>query len=178
MNAGKDFESQWKASVPPGVYYERIKDPAQSFFKQDSLRFSPANKYDCFMYRYPTLFTIELKSTKGTSMTFYHKDCESDGKKHTYMIKKCQIEGLLESRKHKGIVSGLVLNFRKTAHTYFIDIFDFVKMVNELEKKSFNECDLQNYNAWVIPQKLKRTNYTYDISKFIEVIGGRTYDSK
>lgn len=150
------------------MYYQRIKDPAQSFNQSDSLRFSLQNPYDCFMYLYPTLFTLELKSTEGTSMTFYRNDFINDGKKHTFMIKKNQLEGLSESSKYKGIVSGLVLNFRKVNHTYFISIIDANKMIENIERKSFNEKDVILNNGYLIEQHLKKIKYSYNLQKFIE----------
>jgi penicillin-binding protein-related factor A (putative recombinase) len=119
------------------------------------------------MYYCPTLFTLELKSADGTSMTFYRDDFVQDGKKPTFMIKKNQINGLLESSKFKGIISGFILNFRKTNNTYFWDISDFVQCTIDLTKKSINETDVISHNGYLIEQTLKRTNYKYNIEKFI-----------
>lgn len=168
INEGKKFENAWKASVPDCVYYQRIKDPAQSFTQSDTLRFSPQNPYDCFMYLFPNLFTLELKSTESTSMTFYRDDFISENTKPTFMIKKNQIKGLLESKKHKGIVSGFILNFRKFNHTYFLDIDDFINMTCTLNKKSFNEADVASSHGLLIEQVLKKVNYKYNIEKFIQ----------
>lgn len=168
INVGKDFEDQFKSSVPQGVYYQRIKDPAQSFNQSDTLRFSLQNPYDCFMFSYPFLFTLELKSTKGTSLSFYRKDFVNDGKKHTFMIKKNQLEGLAESNKYQGIVSGLVVNFRGVNHTYFLHIDQANRLINNLDKKSFNEQDVINHNGYLIEQHLKKVKYSYNLEKFIE----------
>lgn len=165
MNAGKIFETDFKNSVPKDCYYLRIKDPAQSF-NQDTgsgLRFSLANPFDCILFNKSTLFTLELKSTKGTSLTFWKEGC-----KGTFNVKKNQIDGLLESSKYEGIVSGLIINFRKTNHTYFIDINNFIKMIEKLEKKSFNEKDVIVNGAYLISQDKKRTRFSYDIESFIK----------
>jgi len=170
INAGKDFENQFKASVNELIYYQRINDPAQSFNQTNNLRFSLQNPYDCYMYFYPSLFTLELKSTEGTSITFYRDDFidkENKDKKYSFMVKKNQIIGLSESAKFKGIISGFILNFRKTNHTYFIHIADFNNMTKDLIKKSFNEQDVINNNGYIIEQTLKRVKYTYNIQKFI-----------
>lgn len=170
INAGKDFENQFKASVNELIYYRRINDPAQSFNHTNNLRFSLQNPYDCFIYFYPTLFTLELKSTEGTSITFYREDFidkENKDKKYSFMVKRNQIAGLTESARFKGIISGLILNFRKTNHTFFIHINDFNSMVKDLDKKSFNEQDVINNNGYLIEQTLKRVKYTYNIQKFI-----------
>lgn len=101
-------------------------------------------------------------------MTFYRKDFINDGKKHTFMIKKNQLEGLSESSKYKGIVSGLVLNFRIVNHTYFISIIDANKMIENIERKSFNEKDVILNNGYLIEQHLKKIKYSYNLQKFIE----------
>jgi len=168
INAGKDFENQFKASVPKEVYYQRINDPAQSFNQNDLLRFSLQNPYDCFMFSYPVLFTLELKSTQGTSLTFYKKDFVDDGKKHTFMVKKNQLEGLAKSNSYKGIVSGLVINFRGTNHTYFLSIEQANLLINSTDKKSFNEQDVINHNGYLIEQHIKKVKYNYNLQKFIE----------
>ena len=178
MNEGKKFEQAWKLSIPPLTYFQRIRDPAQSFNQSDTLRFSLQNPYDCFMFQYPVLFTLELKSTEGSSMTFYRDDFVNDGKKHTFMVKKNQIVGLQESNKYKGIISGFLFNWRKTNHTYFLSVDKFLEMTNQMDKKSFNETDVINANAYLIEQELKRTNYKYNIQKFIDKFKENfTYDN-
>lgn len=84
------------------------------------------------------------------------------------MIKKNQIEGLVESSKCKGIISGFIINFRKTNHTYFLHINNFLQMIRVLDRKSFNEKDVVANEGYLFEQKLKRVNYTYNIEKFIQ----------
>ena len=167
INEGKKFETSFKNSVLDTVYFQRINDPAQSFNQSNTLRFSLQNPYDCFMYYFPNLFTLELKSTKQSSLTFFREDFLEKGKKKTFMVKKNQIEGLSESSKHKGVISGLILNFRNTNRTYFLHINDFKNMTEILDKKSFNEEDVINNNGHLIEQTLKKVNYKYNIEKFI-----------
>lgn len=169
MNPGKEFEIQWKNSIPPEIYYHRIHDPAQSFHTEKAnLRFSPQNPYDCFLYSFPLLFTLELKSTQGTSITFFKEDFSNDGKSHTFMIKRNQIQGLNHSAMFPGIVSGFILNFRRTEHTYFLDIKDFNLMSSSIGKKSFSESDVISHHGMLINQRLKRTRFSYDVEGFIE----------
>lgn len=109
------------------------------------------------------LYTLELKTTGGTSFTFYRPDF---GEKHSYMIKKHQLKGLRASRACNGVVSGFILNFRRTVHTYFIDILDFDRMTGMMAKKSFNEQDIAEFQPVRINQQLIRTRYSYDITGF------------
>lgn len=105
-------------------------------------------------------------------MSFWRDDFVNKEKKQTFMIKSNQIKGLLESNKHKGITSGFVLNWRKTNHTYFWYIDDFIKCTSSLDKKSFNEADVIKNNGILINQQLKKVNYKYDIDGFISRIKG------
>jgi len=168
-NVGKDFESQFKLSVDKaGYFYHRLKDAAQSFDQSSSnLRFSSKNPYDCFLYAYPNLFALELKSTKQTSFSFWREDFEDKTKKQTFLIHKHQIEGLTKASKFKGNISGLILNFRSTNHTYFWQIDDFLNCTNLLDKKSFNEADVIINNGFLINQAIKKVKYNYDIENFV-----------
>ena len=102
------------------------------------------------------MFLIECKSTKGTSVPLT-------------MIRDSQVQGLQEASKHD-LVAGILVNFRNENNdTFFIGIRDFVKMMENINKKSFNINDLKNNNAIYIDSKKKRTRYTYDIQKFVSM---------
>ena len=144
--------------------------PAQSFNQTNNLRFSMQNPYDYLLYYYPNFFALELKSTEGTSISYWSEEFEDKNKKQTFMIKKNQIKSLIKASTHKGIVAGFVLNFRKYNHTYFLSIEDFNNMVTNIDKKSFNESDVIKANGYLIEQKIKRVRYWYNIEKFINEI--------
>lgn len=157
-NSGKIFEKDIKDSIPNDVFYFRIKDPASSFGKDSQVtRFSPKNEFDAFLYKYPILVAMELKSNQGTSISFARRG--EIGKD----IKYSQIESL-EKCSHYNIRAGLLLNFRKTNTTYWIDIRDFIRFMESTEKKSINEKDLAEFNAIIIPQQIKKVHYRYDLS--------------
>ena len=101
-----------------------------------------------------TLFLIECKSTKSTSIPLT-------------MIRYNQIKGLKEASKHN-LVAGILVNFRNENNdTFFIEIDDFVTMMNSINKKSFNIKDLDNIGAIRIKSGKKRTRYKYDIQDMI-----------
>lgn len=169
LNEGKRFEQDFKSSVPQGAYFLRLADPAAAFSPGDATRFSPHNPYDCVIYRMPNLFTLELKSTKSTSLTYWREGFSSD----SYMIKKHQILGLMRAAESKGVVSGLVINFRAAQHTYFWDIEAFKRYTDVLNKKSVNESDVQAGGGILIAQRKLKTNYRYDVEEFMDVTAGR-----
>lgn len=161
MNAGKDFENQIKDSISEDVFYHRIKDPAQGFAKGTETRFSLHNEFDAFAFKYPTLIAMELKSTKGTSISYSFED-----NKHN--IKKCQLESLRYCSKFDGIRAGLLMNFRTHAKTYWLDIENFYKFHEDTSKKSINQEDIMKYGGIIVPQKLKKVKYKYDIDFLFE----------
>lgn len=170
-NVGKKFEDNWKSSVPEDVYYLRLHDSANSFNQNSStLRFSMKSPYDCQLFdgKTRTLYCLELKSAAGKSMSFERKK----GDNKTANIKYHQIESLTKASQYAGMVVGFILNFRfedkDTEMTYFQSITDFNRMIENVNKKSFNIIDLLKYNPIRIEQTKKKVNYTYNISKFLE----------
>ena len=217
---GKQFEADFAASIPDDVYFQRIKDPAQSFGGSGNTSFSPSNPYDCYMYSCPTFFALELK-TADKAMSFWREKSEqnalrnplaldvgsrsahnnfnrgmhgdslpmlsplgaieqeapafrhgvhhNDPLKHTYNIKRNQIEALQKASKHKGVIAGFVLNFRSEDKTYFLEINKFLDLVNSIDKKSINQMDVSSCGLLIRQKKLK-VHYRYDIKRFIEEV--------
>lgn len=155
---GKKFEEDIRKSIPDDVYCYRIKDPAQSFGGGSTFtRFSLKNECDFFFYKKPILVAAELKSNQGTSISFAREKTQKGE------IKFDQIQFLVFATKFN-IKSGLLLNYRKTENTYWIDILDFINFVDNTEKKSINENDLLENNAILIDSTKKRTRFSYDLS--------------
>ena len=101
-----------------------------------------------------TLYLIECKSTKGTSVPLS-------------MIRNNQIEGLQEASKHN-LVAGILVNFRNENNdTFFILIDEFIDMMNSINKKSFNIKDLESIGVTRVESTKKRTRYTYNIEKLV-----------
>lgn len=81
---------------------------------------------------------IECKTFQGSCS--FERDKNDKGIIHYY-----QVESLKKFSSYERVISGFFLDFRKTDNTYFLSIQDFVKMENNLNKKSFNEQDMFNY---------------------------------
>lgn len=170
MNAGKKFENDIRDSMPEDVFYYRLKDPPSSFGQDSSkTRFSLKNPFDFFMYKFPYLYSIENKS-KQTNSFSWTLDEDVKGKD----IKASQLIKLYEAYK-KGLVAGLLLNFRNTNETYFLHIRDFMEFATETVKHSINKDDVKKFNGFLVPQTLKRTKYKYDIDALIKHCEG-TYE--
>jgi len=67
MNAGKQFEKDFKASVLDDQFYLRLKD-AGGWSKSADLRFTPSQLCDCLLFTRGTLYLLELKSHTGRSI--------------------------------------------------------------------------------------------------------------
>lgn len=160
---GKRFEEDFKNSINDKMFYHRLKDSASSFNGGQMSRFTLKNPYDATIFYKRALFTLELKSTKATSIAF------DRGRKDKKSIKFHQIEGLLDASKYDWIISGLVFDFRATEKrehaTYYLSINDFMRFYNESSKKSININDIINYGGIEIEKELKRVRTKYNLTK-------------
>lgn len=115
------------------------------------------------MFNGEYLFCIELKTVAGNSISF-ERDKNDKGVIHCY-----QIDSLKKLSKYKNVISGLVIDFRKTENTYFVNIKDWDKLIGDINKKSFNESDLVKLENLIhINKKKLKVNYRYDIDNFIK----------
>lgn len=157
QNAGKMFESDIKASIPDRCWMYRLRDNASSFAGGANTRFTSSNICDYILFDdiTKTLFLIECKSTKGTSIPLS-------------MIRDNQKKGLVEASRHC-LVAGLLLNFRNENNdTFFIIIHNYLDMIERIGKKSFNIKDLMDYGAIRVDCEKKRSRWRYNIEEFVK----------
>ena len=160
MNPGKKFEQNFANSVPKEVYFMRIKDSANNFTRSSRSSFATSNPFDCFMLYKGFFLPIELKSTKGTSLSIQSDKLE-DGKD----IKYHQIKSLERAQSFENVIAGF-----GESSTYWISITDFINFVSNTTKKSINEKDVLSHNAILINKTLMRVNYKYDIGGMLNNI--------
>lgn len=168
---GKRFESCFIKSVPDYCWHKRLNDNAASWGNGTQTRFTSTNECDFLLFDCSTrtLSALELKTTSG-SLTYWREDFENDGKKHSFQIKKNQILGLQKWSKFL-MNCGFIINFRnKKNRTFFVIIDDFLEYTSTLDKKSINMNDVLKMNPIEIESKLLRTNYRYNIDKFLKEI--------
>lgn len=162
MNEGKQFEKDFRDSIPDDVYSLRLVDPAIGFDVEHSVqRFTPRNPYDLILYKKPTMYCLELKSTKGTAISFQGS---------SPMIKEHQIKKLTEAAG-KGCQAGFVLNFRGSQRTYYLPIKEFHRITRVIGKSSLNEDDVRGTGLPLPVRHLKVHNrYDMDILFGLEQI--------
>lgn len=171
MNVGKQFEKDFRDSIPSYCYAHRLRDSAQSYDNSENTSFSWDNECDFFIWdsNQHLFYAIECKTTKGKSMSVQmNKDDKS--KK---MIKYNQIESLTKISKFDGAIAGFFLNFRDEKNnmerTYFLSITDFNRMMKEINKVSFNELDIVLYHGVKISGVKKRVHYRWNIDEFLNL---------
>lgn len=166
---GKRFEDAFTKSVPNYVLVKRLNDNASAWSGGTKTRFSSNNECDYIMFndRTRTFYGLELKTTQEKSLSYWREDFEDKTKKQTFQIRKCQILGLKKWSEHLGVF-GFIFNFRSFNNkTYFVTIDDFLDYTSSLSKKSININDVLNMNPIEIENNLIRTNYRYNIEKFL-----------
>ena len=69
------------------------------------------------------------------------------------------------------MLSGFLLDFRKSDCTYFLSVKDLITLIESIDKKSFNEQDMLKLCSPILVEKKKlRTNYRYNIEKLLDDI--------
>ena len=155
-SVGKAFEDNFKKSIPDYVLSYRPPDSAQGFDvgASNKLRFSRHSPCDLMIFdgTRNLFLTLELKTFQG-------------------IIHHYQIKSLKDFAKYERVVSGLILDFRSTGNTYFLNINQWDEFISHIEKKSFNEKDLLAYADPILIEKRKlKVNYRYDIESFLKIL--------
>ena len=115
------------------------------------------------MFNGSHFFCLELKTVAGKSISF-ERTKKDKGEIHYH-----QIEYLKNCSQYQNIISGLIIDFRGTDNTWFLNIYEWDTLINSITKKSFNESDLLSYSHPILISKKKlKVNYRYDVEKFIK----------
>lgn len=174
-NVGKQFEENFINSIKavPYCWHKRLNDNASSWSGGSKTRFASTNECDFLLFdcKTLTLSALELKSFKdGGSLTFWREDFESEEKQTGYNIKKSQINGMAKWLPYQ-MNCGFIFNIRNESNdTYFVMLDDFLKYTSALDKKSINEKDILGMNPIKIESKKMKTNYRYNVEKFLKEI--------
>jgi recombination protein U len=146
-----------------------MNDSTQAYNRSDISKFTPRNPYDYFIFDYPNLFCMELKSTQLNYLTFWREDFEEEmGEDAKFSIRKNQIQGLERASKYEGVFAGLIINFRTVERTYYLSIQDFLSYVEALPKRSINEKDVVMAGGLLIPQEKVRTRFRYAVKYLLD----------
>ena len=169
-NLGKKFEHNFRESaINQELFFLRLNDSDISYMGYQGVRFTPTNPADFLSFLNGNLFLLELKSTEYGSIGI-QRTPEEEKK----MIKFHQINDLIKYSLFENVNCGFVFNFREKEgldeDTYYLSIQNFSNFLCDTDKKSINKLDIVQYGGIKISQKLKRTQYTYDVKKMLEDI--------
>lgn len=172
-NDGKRFEDNWKSSCNKIDYLltKRLNDNASAWSGGSKTRFASDNECDYILFdgKRRNFFALELKSTIHKSLTYWREDFEDKSKKQHFMIRKCQIKGLQKWNEYENTICGLIINFSQINNdTFFVDIGNFLNYTKDFDKKSINYSDVLAMNPIKIESEKLRTNYKYNVEKFLE----------
>lgn len=171
-NKGKIFEEDIENSCKYyKVFFFRARDVHIPFELRTRIRV-PKNKYDNLMFGQNHLFAIELKSTKAKAFSFSES-----------VIKKHQIENLLDASTYEGVIAGFIFNFRGNDNrTFFVEINDFIeykrvaengikdhKYKSKINKSSIPFGICEEIGIEIKNEKL-RTRHRYDIRDFMNEV--------
>lgn len=157
ISSGKQFEKDFKKSMPENVFYYRFRDGTASFYgggDNENIRFQQSNICDCLMYLRPILWLVDLKTTLGKSIPFNN-------------FKENQVRELSKAMMHDGIKAGFIVNFRDIKETYFVKANDVEYYMAHAERKSF-PVDWCRENGVRVGQRLLKIRYRYDIEGFLK----------
>lgn len=179
---GKQFEHNFQHSCESqGILYINFDDSNKfSFGGADSItRFTPQSICDCTIFTDGHLYLLELKSTINGSMSFNNPPDKKSESKTQPMIKPHQVKSLMDRQHFKDVHCGLLLDFADretkklfiTGGTYYIPIQTFFDWAIDCGKKSINVEDARLIGIET-ERKLKKVNYSYDVSKMTSDIKG------
>lgn len=169
QNYGKIFEKTFEDSISETTnWFFRVRDVNPAALKK---RFNiPRNPYDLLVFDGKYLFTLELKSNQGKTIS--HRGSNPQIKPH-------QVEALIKASEHKNIISGFILNYRSVNKTFFLSIEEFIKYdkvtKGELEDTYKNKKNEKSIPVAIceeigieIPAVKKRVHNRYFINDFMD----------
>lgn len=169
VSEGKKFEEAIElSSKEQNIFFFRVRDVNPMAIKKGQS--VPKNKYDALLYHKDRLLPIELKSTKGKSISFSES-----------IIKAYQIKSLEEAAKYNGVISGFLFNFREPdQRVFFVHIEQFLKYKYIAENEIVDHSYVSRVNKNSIPIGIceeigvevtgarKKVNHRWYINKLID----------
>lgn len=153
MNSGKRWEENFSSECEKqNIEITRLYDVFQG-------KKSITNHCDYLVYQYPYVYHLELKSTGTGTLPLTN-------------LSATQFRGLMKRKDTKGLVAGLLIQYRKFEKIYFIPIteVDRFKKLN-IRSIKFKDIERGEIDAYELPSKLKRTNYSLELGNFLTKIG-------
>lgn len=167
MNTGKQFEADFKASVPKNAWCYRLKDSAATYYGgNDNLSFSIDNICDFIVYRYPMNHLFELKTIETPSVPLEKIFGKFDREKQKYRKEK-HITDMANAAEHDGLTAHVIVNYRAVDRTFAIPADKVLNFRQTRSRKSIPWQWAEQEGIEVHAKKLK-VHWRYDVDALLE----------
>lgn len=173
LNTGKQFEQDWKNSIPKDAYCYRLRDSAATYYGgNDNLTFSVDNICDFIVYRSPLMHLMELKTIDTPSIPLQKIFGKYDPEKKQYHKIK-HITDMVTAAQTEGITAHVIINYRgKVNRTFAVQAFDVMQYSITESSKSIPWQWAAEHGTEITQRQLK-VHWRYDVDGFLKEIERR-----
>lgn len=170
LNTGKQFEQDWKNSIPKDAYCYRLRDSAATYYGgNENLAFSVDNICDFIVYRSPLMHLMELKTIDTPSIPLQKIFGKYDPEKKRYHKIK-HIKDMIAAAQTEGITAHVIINYRgKVNRTFAVQAFDVLQFSVTESRKSI-PWQWAAEHGTEITQRQLRAHWRYDVDEFLKEI--------
>lgn len=153
-------------SIPQNLFKYKLRDSAAAWNGGGNARFTTTNICDIQCHDGQWLHLWELKSHKGNSIPIAPKTNENGKVTHYGVIKKNQLDGLIEAYLKKNVEPGFLFNFSDKERTFFVSVKWVRIAILEDGKKSLSLewCEQHGAEIHQVKRPRSKIHYNYDLS--------------
>lgn len=167
MNTGKQFEADFKASVPSDAWCYRLKDSAATYYGgNENLSFSIDNICDFLVYRYPMNHLFELKTIETPSIPLEKVFGKYDKAERKYRKEK-HITDMVEAMGYSGQTAHVIVNYRAVNRTFAIPASKVLAFRYNESRKSIPWQWAEQEGIEVKAKRL-RVHWRYDVDGLLK----------
>lgn len=170
-NPGKVFEEDIKESIPQNCTVQRLKDGSTTGTSDNPRRIKTNNPCDFIVFDDVWYHMWELKSHQGNSFPLTPVTKDTKGRIKAYgVIKKNQIDGMMNEYGKKNREPGFIFNFRDKDKTFFVSVKWVHQAVYEEGKKSLSLEWCEQHGTLIKQYKKFRSkiHWEYDLSVLLD----------
>lgn len=168
MNTGKQFEADFKASVPSDAWCYRLKDSAATYYGgNESLSFSIDNICDFLVYRYPMNHLFELKTIETPSIPLEKILGRFDREKQKYHKLK-HITDMAHAAEFRGQTAHVVINYRGRVNRTFAIPASKVLAFRYNESRKSVPWQWAEQEGIEVKAKRLRVHWRYDVDGLLK----------
>ena len=166
MNTGKQFEADFKTSVPSDAWCYRLKDSAATYYGgNENLSFSIDNICDFLVYRYPMNHLFELKTIETPSIPLEKVFGKYDKAKCKYRKEK-HITDMVDAMGYSGQTAHVIVNYRAVNRTFAIPASKVLAFRYNENRKSIPWQWAEQEGIEVKAKRL-RVHWRYDVDALL-----------